>query len=147
MPIRLLLFVRLAGIAALAALPAHAAPVCPNLPGVRPAPPELAPRIAVVFAIAPETAANSVIRCNGRRVLACTSGANLNCGKADTRRVLPGANDYCRAHPSSSFIPMFATGHATIYDWRCSGGRAIPGDIVAPPDPQGYTAANWREVR
>ncbi len=57
--------------------------------------------------------------------MACTVGANLNCGKADTRRDLPGATAWCRENPDSDFIPMFATGHETIYDWRCTKGQAV----------------------
>ena len=83
---------------------------------MRPAPPAVQARIAQAFAIDPEAARNSVIRCDGASLMACVAGANLNCGAGDTRRDLPGAADYCRTNPESDFIPMFATGHATIYD-------------------------------
>ena len=90
------------------------------------APPALQAKIAEAFGIDPEAATHSVIRCAGETLMACSLGANLNCGKADARRALPGATAYCRDNPESDFIPMFATGHATIYDWRCSGGTALP---------------------
>ena len=79
--------------------------------------------------------------------MACTVGANLNCGKADMRRALPGAAAYCRENPDSTFIPMFATGHDTIYDWRCAGGKAVAGKMLLSVDPQGFVAGNWKPLR
>src|SRR5580693_3766123 len=86
------------------------------------------------------------VRCAGDRLLACSVGANLNCGKADTRRSLPGAREYCRANPDADNIPMVATGHATIYGWRCVGRSAVATKAVAAVDPHGYDAGNWKEV-
>ena len=86
------------------------------------------------------------VRCAGGRLLACAIGANLNCGKADTRRSLPGASEYCRAHPGADDIPMFATGHDTIYAWRCAGRRAVAGKALVSVDAHGYDAGNWKEV-
>ena len=79
--------------------------------------------------------------------MACTVGANLNCGKADTRRDLPGATAWCRENPDSDFIPMFATGHETIYDWRCTKGQAVAGNKLVTVDPEGFVAENWKEIR
>ena len=62
----------------------------------------------------------TVFRCAGGRVEVCNLGANLPCGKANTSRALPGAIQYCREHPGSDFIPMYVTGHDTIYRWRCA---------------------------
>lgn len=87
------------------------------------------------------------VRCAGAKLLACWVGANLNCGKADARRSLTGATAYCRANPNADFIPMVATGHDTIYAWRCAGGRAVAGKAVRAVDPDGYDAGNWKEVR
>jgi hypothetical protein len=86
------------------------------------------------------------VRCAGDRLLACSVGANLNCGKADTRRSLPGAREYCRANPDADNIPMVATGHATIYAWRCVGRSAVATKAVVAVDPHGYDAGNWKEV-
>ena len=86
------------------------------------------------------------VRCDGGRLLACAIGANLNCGKANTRRSLPGASEYCRANPGADFIPMFATGHDTIYAWRCVGKRAVAGKALVAVDAHGYDAGNWKEV-
>jgi hypothetical protein len=132
---------------ALAAQPAASAPFCPGHPQPRQVPAALRGAVAQAFAIPEEAARHAVVRCVGPKLLACSIGANLNCGKADARRSLPGAIAYCRANPNSDFIPMFATGHATIYDWRCRGGHAIPGRRVATVDAQGYMAENWKEIR
>jgi hypothetical protein len=86
------------------------------------------------------------VRCAGNRLLACSVGANLNCGKVNTRRSLPGATEFCRANPDADNIPMFATGHDTIYAWRCAGRRAVATKAVVVVDRYGYDAANWKEV-
>ena len=86
------------------------------------------------------------VRCAGRRLLACVIGANLNCFKANTRRSLPGASEFCRANPGADNIPMAATGHDTIYDWRCVGKRAVATKTVVAVDAQGYDAGNWKEL-
>ena len=86
------------------------------------------------------------VRCASGKLLACLIGANLNCGKADTRRSLPGASEYCRANPGADDIPMFATGHDTIYAWRCAGKRAVAGKALVTVDAHGYDAGNWKEI-
>jgi len=132
-------------LATLVAFPALSAPLCPGLRGVKPAPPALQASVAEAFGLAPEVARNAMIRCVGDTLMACTVGANLNCGKANARRALPGATAYCRDNPDSDFIPMFATGHATIYDWRCSAGKAVPGKVVVTVDRQGFDAGTERK--
>ncbi len=126
-----------------------AAAYCPSPAHAKPqtVPPELVHAVAAAFGIdnaAVGTAA--VVRCVGAKVMGCTVGANLNCDKADTRRTLPGATDWCRHNPGSEGIPMSATGHATIYDWSCKGGRTVAGKIVTAVDPQGYVTDNWKEL-
>ena len=86
------------------------------------------------------------VRCAGARLLACVVGANLNCGKANTRRSLPGASAFCRANPDAQIIPMAATGHDTIYAWRCAGQRELAAKAVVAVDRDGYDAGNWKEV-
>jgi len=120
--------------------PAHAAP------GKTPA--DLADSVARAFQIdAVEARDASYVRCVGAKLMGCAVGANLDCFKADARRALPGATAWCRDNPDAESIPMAATGHATIYDWSCKGGRAIPGKAVTNVDPQGYIADNWKEIR
>ena len=88
-----------------------------------------------------------MVRCVGDRLLACSIGANLNCGKANLERSLPAASAYCRANANTDFIPMFVTGHDTIYDWRCVNGEAVAGKALVTVDPQGFVAENWKEIR
>ena len=71
-----------------------------------------------------------MVRCVGPQLMACWVGANLSCGKANVRRRLPGATAFCRDDPNAASIPMAATGHDTIYDWRCVNGRAVAGKAV-----------------
>ena len=78
--------------------------------------------------------------------MACAVGANLVCDKADQRRELRGATEWCRDNPRSDIIPMFATGHSTIYEWSCKRRRAVPGKLIVAVDPQGYITENWKEV-
>jgi len=132
---------------ALAPPSATGAALCPSLANVAAAPPELQGKIATAFAIPLEAARGAVVRCVGVKLMACVPGANLNCGEADPRRSLPGATAWCRSNPNSDFIPMYATGHATIFNWRCAGGEAVPGKTVVRVDGQGFFAENWREIR
>jgi hypothetical protein len=64
----------------------------------------------------------------------------------NARRSLPDASAFCRDNPNADMIPMFATGHDTIYAWRCVGRRAVAEKAVVAVDPDGYDAGNWKEV-
>jgi len=111
-------------------------------------PAALAPSVAATFGIGvDQVRAAAVVRCVGSQLLACWVGANLNCGKANTRRRLVGATAFCRDNPGAAVVPMVATGHDTIYDWRCVKGRAVAGKVVMAVDPQGYIQENWRAVK
>ena len=112
-----------------------------------PVPKDLEAAVARTFGLPVELVRRGAfVRCAGDRLLACAIGANLNCGKANTRRSLPGASEFCRANPGADYIPMFATGHDTIYAWRCVGKRAVAGKALVPVDAHGYDAGNWKEV-
>jgi hypothetical protein len=112
-----------------------------------PVPKDLEADVASTFGVPVDMVAHGAfVRCAKGKLLACVIGANLNCGKANTRRSLPGARDYCRANPDASDIPMAATGHDTIYAWRCVGKRAVAEKAVVIVDPDGYDAGNWKEV-
>jgi len=117
---------------------------------LRPVPPSLVPAVARLFqldAMSPaEIGRASYFRCADRQLLVCTVGANLPCGKADTRRALPGADAWCADNAGADFIPMSATGHATIYRWRCAGPRAVIAGTVLSVDPRGFIADYWRQV-
>jgi hypothetical protein len=111
------------------------------------APASLAPAIRRAFGLASDfPVSGAYFRCSGGRTLACVVGANLPCFKASKARSLPGATQYCRENPGSDFIPMAATGHDTIYAWKCVGKTARAGKQVAPLDGEGYFAENWKKV-
>jgi hypothetical protein len=117
----------------------------PRVPA--PVPQDLETDVANTFAVPVDAVRRGgFVRCAKEKLLACLTGANLNCGKANLRRSLPGAREFCRANPDADMIPMFATGHDTIYAWRCVGKRAVAGKAVVTVDPDGYDAGNWREV-
>jgi hypothetical protein len=112
-------------------------------------PPALVPVARRLFHLsAPDEAVErtTVYRCMAGAVLLCTTGANLPCGRADTLRNLPRASRYCRENPDSSFIPTFATGHATIYRWRCAGSKAVAGEAAEVVDQRGFVDRFWRRL-
>jgi hypothetical protein len=82
----------------------------------------------------------------GNQTFGLRGRRQLDCGKANARRSLPGASAFCRVNPDAGVVPMAATGHDTIYDWRCVGRRAVAGKTVVVVDNDGYDAGNWKEV-
>ena len=114
-----------------------------------PIPLDLAPTVAATFharMTAAEVAGNGVLRCEGGTVLACLTGANLNCGQADRSRRNHGATVWCRAHPDAPFVPKFATGHTTVFDWRCAGRRATIAGQMQQVDARGFVRGAWRAL-
>jgi hypothetical protein len=87
-------------------------------------------------------------RCAEGRVMACSYGANIPCDqKADTRRrPSQGSRAFCAEHPGAGVIPAYATGHATIYEWRCKGIEPVIARQVLQVDAQGYPAPFWHDV-
>ena len=94
----------------------------------RPIPDSLVPASVRLFGLEamPEEQVrrSTLYRCAEGRVLVCNLGANLPCGKANTRSDLPQADAWCAENAGSDFIPMYVTGHDTIYRWRCDGTKA-----------------------
>ncbi len=139
---------------AAAAMPVQPVPAaksyCPNLAHATPGkvPADLIGAVARIFQIDNDSVRDvAFVRCVGPKLMGCYIGANLDCYKAETRRLLPGAAAWCRENPGSKIIPMSATGHDTIYEWSCMGRRAIAGKAVMTVDSQGYIANNWKEIR
>ncbi|HLI13916.1 MAG TPA: hypothetical protein VKY65_20165 [Alphaproteobacteria bacterium] len=91
---------------------------------------------------------HAVWRCAHGHVLACTYGANIPCdSKADTSRwPAPGAVNFCRDSPEAEVVPAAATGHATVYEWRCHHGKPKIVRQVLRVDREGYPAAFWYRV-
>lgn len=87
-------------------------------------------------------------RCMDGSVYACNVGANLPCTeKADTSRVPnQGMKEWCESNRDSDFIPAFASGRATIYEWRCTGNEPTIVKEVNKPDAAGYISNIWYEI-
>lgn len=93
-------------------------------------------------------ARNSLWRCMGGKVYACTIGANLPCSeKADVSRS-PGKPllDYCRQNAGADVVPMVVTGRATVFEWRCDGATPAIVRQVTHADAEGYLAGIWYEI-
>jgi hypothetical protein len=118
--------------------------------GASPIPPGLTPYLARALGLPPHSAVmpeRYYWRCMGGAVYVCTTGANIACEvKADLAKRNVGAENYCRENRDAPFVPAYATGHATIYDWRCSGGRAVRGKRLAKLDSRGYRRDIWYRV-
>jgi hypothetical protein len=116
---------------------------------LRALPQSLAPQVARLFGLhmpAASIAQTSYFRCLNGSVMACTVGANLPCGKANTSRSLPAADAYCHANPGATFVPMVVTGHDTIYQWRCVGSSAAAGGPAEQLDSRGFFVRYWQVV-
>jgi len=87
-------------------------------------------------------------RCDRGRVLACSYGANIPCeAKADIGRAPgPGAKEFCRENPGADAVPAVATGHATIFAWRCNGKRPAIARQVLKVDRRGFPTEFWHVV-
>jgi hypothetical protein len=117
----------------------------------KPIPAALVPQARQLFGFSKETP-NAFIRngtsyrCMDGKAWLCNVGANLVCSKANASKSLPGATAFCKDNPGSDIIPMAATGHDTIYEWKCVGPKAqIVRQIVAV-DPRGFIADNWKPL-
>jgi len=98
-------------------------------------------------AAAPLPARSVFWRCMQGKVYVCAVGANLPCGsKADRAKRNPGAEIYCRENPAATDVPAFATGHETIYSWRCAAGKAVRGAPFAELDRRGFRSDIWHVV-
>lgn len=87
-------------------------------------------------------------RCMDHDVYACTVGANLPCqSQADTDRTPTEAeNKYCAAHHDATIIPMYVTGHNTVYDWHCEGKKPVAGQQLTKVDQRGFLANIWYKI-
>lgn len=87
-------------------------------------------------------------RCMDGKVYACNVGANLPCeSKADVNKEpTQGMKDYCKDNAGSDFIPMYVTGHSTVYEWTCDGTTPTAGKQFSEVDSQGYQKNIWYEI-
>lgn len=118
---------------------------------VQPVPEALLPNARRMFDVEAATAdsyvqATTSVRCMNSAVWLCSYGANLVCEKADVSRDSPGADRFCAKNPDSIGVPMAATGHATVYDWKCVGRKAQIAGQNTEVDPRGFIAGNWKQL-
>jgi hypothetical protein len=115
----------------------------------RPIPPELVKQALRLFYATPvdpgQVEKSTVYRCMHGAVWLCNYGANLSCAKADVSRVSEGAEAWCREFPGAAVVPMAATGHDTIYSWKCVGKqpRITSSEKI---DARGFIANQWRPL-
>lgn len=118
---------------------------------LQPIPHSLVPMAQRVFGLGAMPASliqqSTFFRCDDRHVLLCTIGANLPCGKADTRISLPAADAWCAKHSGATSIPASVVGHDTIYDWRCDGAKAATTGAVLHVDRRGFVAEYWKPAK
>jgi hypothetical protein len=102
---------------------------------------------------APESASLNLFRhaawrCMDGHVLACSVGANIPCwSKADVRRApSPATRSYCGENPDSDVVPAVVTGHETVFEWRCRGGKPVIVRQVLAVDARGYQKDFWYRV-
>lgn len=115
---------------------------------VRPIPPSWVPIATTLFHLesmpAEQVLRSTYFRCANGRVLVCNIGANLVLRQGRYASIPPRCGCLVRKSSGSDSIPMSATGHATIYQWRCDGGKpAVTGSALAV-DLQGFTPQNWK---
>ena len=87
-------------------------------------------------------------RCMDSKVFICMVGANLPCmEKADLKRTPSEAMlNFCQTNPGQDYIPAYVTGHATVYEWRCSGKEPVITKQFSKPDARGFLSEIWFEL-
>jgi hypothetical protein len=86
-------------------------------------------------------------RCMDGKVYVCARGANIPCdSKADRSKMNRGAANYCRENPNAADVPAYATGHRTVYRWKCIEGEAERGPTVSATDRRGFRTDIWHVV-
>lgn len=118
---------------------------------VRRLPITLVPAARQLFGFSADTPSGYVrkgtsFRCMNGKVFLCNTGANLVCGKANTSRTSAGAEDFCKQNPGSDVVPMAATGHDTVYEWKCVGNKAVISKQAETVDPRGFITENWKQL-
>jgi len=87
-------------------------------------------------------------RCMDGNVYACNVGANLPCQERGDVSKEPneGMINYCGENPGSGFIPMYASGRATVFEWKCDGTTPEIVKQIAETDKAGYIKNIWYEI-
>lgn len=151
--ILLLLFAVLPPLAGLATPTPHESPraYCADIgtdDTLRTPPPSLAPAIRRLFSIRGTLAPKAAYyRCAEGSVKVCFVGANLPCGKANSSKNLPAVARWCETHPDTEAVPLYVTGHDSLYSWHCVGSRAATGASRGPLDARGFFEEYWKTVK
>ncbi|HEV3247101.1 MAG TPA: hypothetical protein VG124_07845 [Beijerinckiaceae bacterium] len=87
--------------------------------------------------------AQAKFRCMNGKAHVCFVGANLPCGKLNTSRQNEGAENFCRSDPEADFVPMAATGHDSVYSYRCHDGKAEVLRATYELDERGFAKSLW----
>lgn len=87
-------------------------------------------------------------RCMDGNIYACNVGANLPCQeKADvSKEPNDGMLNYCGENPDAELIPMYASGRATVYEWKCDNGTPEIVKQIAETDKAGYIKGLWYKI-
>jgi hypothetical protein len=86
-------------------------------------------------------------RCMDGAVYVCVAGANIPCySKADLAARNRGAEHFCHRNHDAAVVPAYATGHASLYEWRCVAGKALRGKALGQIDRRGYRIDFWHRV-
>lgn len=113
-------------------------------------PKSLLPRIQRLLGVPvyeDESPIRYAFRCMGKAVYVCNHGANIPCVKGNTSRSIPEVTAFCRQHPDADGVPAVATGHDTIYDWRCQGEEAIAEkNKIITLDRRGFKSIEWQKL-
>jgi uncharacterized protein YecT (DUF1311 family) len=91
-------------------------------------------------------AGQAKFRCMGGKIYACFIGANLPCSKMNTDESNAGADAFCKENPAADSVPMVATGHDTIYSYRCKDGHAEVADKLYQTDQRGFAQSLWTPI-
>ena len=118
---------------------------------LRAIPSELVPAVNAVLGTsmpAREVIAAAVFRCDQGHVMVCATGANRSCGPANARPIpRRGLVQWCHDNPDAAMVPAVASGHDTIYAWRCRAGAAHIARRVLTRDARGFIAEFLRVLQ
>ena len=115
---------------------------------LRTPPSSLAPAIQRLFNIRGHYAPKAAYyRCVDGTVKVCFVGANLPCGKANTSKNQPAVARWCETHPDTESIPLYVTGHNSLYSWHCVGAKAATGASIGALDARGFFEEYWKTVK
>jgi len=87
-------------------------------------------------------------RCMDGNVYACNVGANLPCEeKADlSREPNEGMVNYCKENADADFIPAYAQGRSTVYEWKCNGTKPKVVKQIVETDKAGFQKNIWYAI-